>query len=79
MVDCDQKKVNMEEPSNGEGGSGLNSGGSSNLTDNLTAQVLLKKGKRYAAKFIRDECLRNMSPEDTQAPRTQVSMLCTVD
>ncbi|XP_071532346.1 E3 ubiquitin-protein ligase Ubr3 isoform X3 [Panulirus ornatus] len=58
----------MEEPSSGEGGSN----GSSSQTDILTAQVLLKKGKRYAAKFIRDECLRNMSPEETQAPRTQV-------
>ncbi|XP_042224390.1 E3 ubiquitin-protein ligase ubr3-like [Homarus americanus] len=58
----------MEEAGSGEGGSG----GAFSQMDILTAQVLLKKGKRYAAKYLRDECLRNLSPGDLQTPRTQV-------
>nr|XP_045608709.1 E3 ubiquitin-protein ligase Ubr3-like [Procambarus clarkii]XP_045608710.1 E3 ubiquitin-protein ligase Ubr3-like [Procambarus clarkii]XP_045608712.1 E3 ubiquitin-protein ligase Ubr3-like [Procambarus clarkii]XP_045608713.1 E3 ubiquitin-protein ligase Ubr3-like [Procambarus clarkii] len=62
----------MAEAGGGEGGSGPSLGCSSTHMDILTAQVLLKKGKRYAAKYLRDECLRNLSPKDSLIPRTQV-------
>lgn len=65
----------------GGGGGGGNNGSSSSSNsgtlsqkDILTAQLLLKKGKRYAASYLKDECLRNLSPSDTEAPRTQVSL-----
>lgn len=65
--------------SGGGGGGGSNNGSSnssspSSQKDILTAQLLLKKGKRYTASYLKDECLRNLSPSDTEAPRTQVRL-----
>lgn len=59
------------------GGGGSSNGGSSGSStassqkDILTAQLLLKKGKRYAASYLKDECLRNLSPDDSEAPHAQ--------
>lgn len=57
----------MDE-SNGEGGSPSRSLGS--LAG--TANVLLKKGKRHAAKYLRDECLRAIPSPNSGLPTTQV-------
>lgn len=69
----------MEDIGSDEKDSSLSTGNASSQRDVLTAQVLLKKGKRHAAKYLRDECLRNLSPDESQAPRTQVrpKLLCT--
>ncbi|KAK3850682.1 hypothetical protein Pcinc_042625 [Petrolisthes cinctipes] len=60
----------MDEAGGSEGGSG--SAPSPSQRDILTTQVLLKKGKRHAAKIIRDECLKNQSHDDSQPPRNKV-------
>lgn len=71
----------MEAAAAGGGDSGGGGGGGNNGSSNSgplsqkdiqTAQVLLKKGKRYAASYLKDECLRNLSPSDKEMPRTQV-------
>lgn len=65
----------------GDSGGGGSSNGSSSSSsgpmsqkDILTAQLLLKKGKRYAASYLKDVCLRNLSPNDSEPPRTQVRL-----
>ena len=61
----------------GGGGSSSSSSSSGSSTassqkDILTAQLLLKKGKRYAASYLKDECLRNLSPDDPEVQHAQV-------
>ena len=38
----------------------------------MTAQLLLKKEKRYAASYLKDECLRSYSPDDSDDSHSQV-------
>lgn len=78
MVDKDPKPASMEEAGGGgEGSSGAetssSSGGCMSNSQFATAQVLLKKGKCHAAKYLRDECLRNLPPQDLQPSHPQVS------
>lgn len=79
MIDKDPKPASMEEAGGGgEGSSGgetsPSSGGCMSSSQFATAQVLLKKGKCHAAKYLRDECLRNLPPQDLQPSHPQVSI-----
>lgn len=67
---CGNQIASMDEAGGSEGGSGSTPGPSQR--DILTTHVLLKKGKRRAAKYIRDECLKSPSPDDSQPPGNKV-------
>ncbi|XP_064095704.1 E3 ubiquitin-protein ligase ubr3-like isoform X3 [Macrobrachium nipponense] len=65
----------MDDQDHSEGSPSPRSSSSSepsSQADVLTAQLLLKKGKRYAARYLRDECLRAMSSQDSQGTPAKV-------
>ncbi|KAK7070282.1 hypothetical protein SK128_018487 [Halocaridina rubra] len=72
MDEQESHKEGSPCPSSSSSGGGSSSG-HSNHSDVLTAQLLLKKkDKRYAAKYLRDECLSALSSQDVHAPPAKV-------